>query len=940
MSPAVITPYHARYFALELRRRGTVSDIAAIGTALFDARVDLNPHQVEAALFGLRALRERERDAPGRILADEVGLGKTIEAGLVLCQLWAERKRRLLVLTPAALRKQWVVELEGKFGLPARIAEGKGEADRFGGKGIVVASYSHAVKRLDALMAEEWDLVVCDEAHRLRNAHDAGSKFARPLAQALRRFPKLLLTATPLQNSLLELYGLCSVVDDRVFGDLSGFKARFLKGSPDYGALRERLAPVMLRTLRKQVLADIRYTERHALTCKFRASPAERAVYERVSDFLARDELASLPASQRGLVTMAIRKLLASSSAALAGVLNTIRRRVERMAAREATPPLDEELADEGLDDAWIDELLEPDEPQPKGPDARAEAAELGELASLAQAVPVDQRAVRLVSALNEGFGRLRARNAPEKAVIFTESRLTQAMLLRHLRANGYDGQVVCFHGGGVDADNQAILDKWLTDHPDVAAGASRSANLRTAVVDHFATSAKILIATEAGSEGLNLQFCAMVVNYDLPWNPQRVEQRIGRCHRYGQKHDVVVLNLLEETNAAEQRVFELLNDKFQLFDGVFGASDAIIGTLESGVGFERKIHRIFDVCRTDAQIEAAFAALRAELAADISAREERARRALLEHFDADVHDRLKVPIEEARARMNRVERLFWALTQWALAGRATFDEKRAAFSLGDPPGAVSAGHYELVRRDGNSVPEPFVYRLTHALGEHVLARGAAAKTPTAHLVFDVTGHGRHITPIESLRGRSGWLRLERLRVTGFADEEHLLFAGTVDRGESLDPETIDRLFSLSARVEPARGEPPPTLAEASRHALTVTSTAAAERNLHDFDAARTRLYRWAEDQILAAEETVKELRKQERELDRQARSAPTLEEKQALLRRLGDVEGKKIKARHALNSVEDDVRAKRTAHLDELERRVAQRTEVDTVFTVSWAVV
>lgn len=940
MSATGVTPYHARYFALELRRRGTPADVAAIGTALFDARVDLNPHQVEAALFGLRALRERERDAPGRILADEVGLGKTIEAGLVLCQLWAERKRRLLVLTPAALRKQWVVELESKFGLPARIAEGRGDADRFGGKGIVVASYNYALKRLDALVAEEWDLVVCDEAHRLRNAHDAGSRFARPLAQAIRRYPKLLLTATPLQNSLLELYGLCSVVDERVFGDLGGFKARFLKGSPDFGALRERLAPVMLRSLRKEVLPYIKYTERHAMTCRFRASPAERAVYERVSDFLARDELASLPASQRGLVTMAIRKLLASSSAAVAGVLDTIRRRVERLAARETPPPLEVELADEGLDDAWLDELLEPGEPQPTGPDPRAEAAELGSLAALAQAVPVDQRAVRLVSALREGFDRLRKRGAPEKAVIFTESRLTQAMLFRYLRANGYDGQVVCFHGGGIDADSKPILDAWLVAHPDVAAGASRSANLRTAVVDHFAHTAKILIATEAGAEGLNLQFCAMVVNYDLPWNPQRVEQRIGRCHRYGQKHDVVVLNLLEETNAAEQRVFELLNDKFKLFDGVFGASDAIIGALESGVGFERKIHRIFDVCRTNEQIEAGFAALRAELEADISAREERARKALLDHFDADVHDRLKVPLSEAEARMSRVERLFWVLTEWALERRARFDAKRSAFDLHDPPSGLDPGHYELVRRDGNTVPEPFVYRLTHALGEHVLARGAAAKTPAAHLVFDVTGHGRHISAVEALRGRTGWLRLERLRVTGFADEEHLLFSGTVDRGESLDPETIERLFALSATVEAPRGEVPSTLAEASRHALTVTSTAAAERNLHDFDAARTRLYRWAEDQILAAEEAVKELRRQERELDRQARSAPTLEEKQALLRRLDEVEGKKIKARHALNTVEDDVRAKRTAHLDELERRVAQRTEVDTAFTISWAVV
>lgn len=940
MKTEALTPYHARYFAMELRRRGTTADVAAIGTALFDARVDLNPHQIDAALFALRALRERDRDAPGRVLADEVGLGKTIEAGLVLCQLWAERKRRLLVITPAALRTQWVNELDSKFGLSARIAEGRGTADRFGGHEIVVVSYNYALKRLNELVGEDWDLVVCDEAHRLRNAYDLSSKFARPLATALRRFPKLLLTATPLQNSLLELYGLCSVVDERVFGDVAGFKARFLKGSPDYAELKARIAPVMLRTLRKDVLPYIRYTERHALTCTFKASAEERTLYEKVSDFLGRDALVSLPASQRGLVTMAIRKLLASSSSAVSGVLLTIQARVEKLARGEAPAQLDEALADEGFDEAWLDELLDPAEPEAgREASARGEAAELGELAALARGVAVDQRAIRLTSALHEGFSRLSKQGAPTKAVIFTESRRTQAMLYRHLQTHGYAGNVVCFHGGGVDSENLPVLNAWLAANPAQAAVASRSVNLRAAVLDHFANHAQVLIATEAGAEGLNLQFCSMVVNYDLPWNPQRVEQRIGRCHRYGQKHDVVVINLLEETTVAEKRVFELLSEKFKLFDGVFGASDPIIGALASGVGFERKIHHIFDVCRTNAQIEAAFGALRAELESEIATKEARARKALLDHFDADVHERISVPLSEVQARMNKVERLFWVLTRWALASSAAFDDRDATFRLDLPPPHIAGGNYELVRRTGNTVPDGFVYRLTHPLGEHVLAKGSATKTPIAHLVFDLSRHDFRVAQVERLRGQTGWLRLDRLRIRAYADEEHLLFAGTVDGGEPLDAETVEKCFGLEATVKPEARIPPPSLAEAAGHGLTVTTNAAASRSLGAFEAARTRLYRWAEDQILAAEETVKELRKQERELDRQARTAPTLEEKHALLRRLSEIENRKIKARHALHTVEDDVRAKRTAHLDELERRVAQQTEVDTLFVVSWAV-
>lgn len=940
MSAPSLTTYHARYYALELRRRGTRDDVAAMGTALFDARVDLVPHQVEAGLFALAALRQRDQEAPGRILADEVGLGKTIEAGLVLCQLWAERKRRLLVLAPAALRKQWAMELDSKFGLPVRIAEGRGEEAHFGGRKVVVASYSYAARRAEVLSTEDWDLVICDEAHRLRNAYRADSRLAKTLAVALRRAPKLLLTATPLQNSLLELYGLCSVIDERIFGDLATFKARFMRGSPDVEALRERIRPVMHRTLRRDVLAYVRYTERRALTFRFRFSSAERHLYDEVSSLLARDELASLPRSQRGLATMVVRKLLASSSCAVAGVLRTIRDRLERMMAKQPLPPLHEEFADEGFDEAWLEEIFDPGPRLSSNVDPRAEADELVRLADLADGIPVDQRAVALVEALSAGFERLRAQGASEKAVIFTESRRTQAMLKGHLEANGYADQIVCFHGGGPDPEHQPILNRWLNEHPEAAAGASRSANLRAAIVDHFERAARILIATEAGAEGLNLQFCSMVVNYDLPWNPQRVEQRIGRCHRYGQKHDVVVVNFLEETNAAEQRVYELLSEKFKLFDGIFGASDAIIGLLESGVGFERKVHHIFDTCRTSDEIEAAFEELRKELEVELTERENRARRALLDHFDRDVHDRLQVQLDEARARMNRVEELFWNLTRWALGDAADFNDARLTFRLGAPPERIQAGYYELIRREGNRVADPFVYRLTHPLGEHVLARGATAKTPPAHLVFDVSAYDRNLSLVKALRGRSGWLRLDRLRILGFAEEEHLLFAGSIDGGGSVDLETAERMFLVPASAHPPRSSAPQVLEREARHVITVRTAEAAERNLKDFEAARERLYRQAEDDIVAAEEAVKDLRRQERDLDRQARAAPTLEEKQAILRRQSDVEARKVKARHHLHDVEDDVRARRAAQLDELERRVTQRSEVDTVFTVSWEVV
>ena len=165
------------------------------------------------------------------------------------------------------------------------------------------------------------------------------------------------------------------------------------------------------------------------------------------------------------------------------------------------------------------------------------------------------------------------------------------------------------------------------------------SANKRQAIVDYFRDEAEIMIATEAASEGINLQFCSLIVNYDLPWNPQRVEQRIGRCHRYGQKNDVVVFNFINKANAADVRVFQLLSEKFHLFDGVFGSSDEVLGSIESGVDFEKRMLNIYQQCRTPEEINAAFDLIQQEMDASIKATMQDTRKQLLENFDEDVWD-------------------------------------------------------------------------------------------------------------------------------------------------------------------------------------------------------------------------------------------------------------------------------------------------------------
>src|SRR5262249_50332800 len=222
---------------------------------------------------------------------------------------------------------------------------------------------------------------------------------------------------------------------------------------------------------------------------------------------------------------------------------------------------------------------------------------------------------------------------ARRKAVVFTESRRTQEYLYALLQ-DDYPGRVLTINGTNADDRSAAIYRAWLQRHQgDDAVTGNKGVDLRAALVEHFHDHADILVATEAAAEGVNFQFCSLVVNYDLPWNPQRIEQRIGRCHRYGQKHDVVVINFLNRGNAADERVFELLSEKFRLFEGVFGSSDEVLGALESGVDFERRVADIYQSCRTAKEIDGAFAALCEELDAQITARMADTRTTLLEHF-------------------------------------------------------------------------------------------------------------------------------------------------------------------------------------------------------------------------------------------------------------------------------------------------------------------
>jgi len=959
-----LTPHHAKYYAYDLTRRAA-SGMDRLSTALFDAAVDLNPHQIEAALFALQSPL-----SSGVILADEVGLGKTIEAGIVLCQLWAERKRRLLIICPASIRKQWALEISEKFSLPTVVLEAKAYRDaRREGRdplapgAIVILSFHYANAIRDELRGVGWDMVVIDEAHKLRNAYRPSNRVGQSIRWATEGCRKLLLTATPLQNSLLELYGLSTLIDDHLFGDVNAFRSQYMAAGASLATLRARLAPFCKRTLRNQVTEYIRYTERRPITRPFRPTDDEHALYEAVSEFLQRPDSYALPRRQRHLTALILRKLLASSSSAIAATLDILRERLEALRDQRAQsdPELAEQiLENEEIESDLLDEILS--ENDETGPDdgaavaidrrkLREEIELLGSLAERARRIGIDTKSQTLLRALEIGFEQLAETGAARKALVFTESRRTQDYLRAFLEAHGYRGQVILFNGTNGDSQASGIYERWAERNRDAGrVSGSRAVDVRTALIEHFRDDATIMLATEAGAEGVNLQFCSLVINYDLPWNPQRIEQRIGRCHRYGQKHDVVVINFLNERNEADKRVLELLTEKFELFSGVFGASDEVLGSIESGVDFEKRILAIYQECRTPDEIDAAFRALQAEMDEQIRSRLDDTRRSLFEHLDEDVHQRLRLRLEDAQAQLDRVGRRFWSLTRRVLDGQARFDDGALAFDLKRSPRPdIAPGRYHLISKttapgpEGDwKLPNGFLYRLSHPLGEYVIEQAKAAATNAAEIQFDVTHHPARVLVVEELRGRKGWLTLTRLNVVSYEREDYLLFSGFMDDGRALDQETVEKLFLCGGYVRQQLTVPEDILrrltADAERHAAATVSRSL-ELNSAHFHEAREKLERWADDMALSAEKALTDTKEQIKVLRRQARHAATLEEQHQVQEKMQKLDRQQRRQRMALFTVEEEIMAKREQLIHKLEQRLAQRNSTETLFTIRWGV-
>lgn len=854
------------------------------------------------------------------------------------------------------------MELREKFFIDSIIIDGQTFKEEFlkGNKNpfiqkdkVVITSYPFASKKEEFIFLAGFNLAILDEAHKLRNFHRGDkAKQAFSINQALRDTKKVLLTATPLQNSLLEIYGLVSLIDPFVFGDKKAFSKQFSNGNlttSDINDLKDRLKPIVHRTLRRDVLEYIQYTKRIPLVEEFVPTDDEITLYNLISDFLLNENLYSIPAAQRNLITLVARKLLASSTKAITGTLESFIKRLENMVENEKLKISsffnyedDEELIDEYLDEEETDEV---DEEIIISKDdilnIKQEIEQLKSFIEIAKTIEVDTKVKALLKALEKGFEAQARLGANKKAIVFTESKRTQEFLFEYLEDNGFKNKVVLFNGTNTDLKSKEIYNNWIEQYQgtDRSTG-SKASDMKQAIVDFFKDSAYIMIATEAGSEGINLQFCNMLINYDLPWNPQRIEQRIGRVHRYGQKHDVVVINFINKKNEADRRVHELLSSKFKLFEGVFGASDEVLGAIQSGVDFEKRILKIYQTCRTSKEIEDAFNDLQNEFSTAINEKTLQTREKLLEHFDEDVHLRLKSNLDKTNANIDKFSEYLYNIAKIELSEYAQFDDNRN-FTLDKRINIdIPIGKYTITRQ--NKDDSIHSLRLNSKLGSFIIDSALSRELETKKLIFDLTNHKFKISTLEEYKNCSGYIMASKITINSYDTEEFLVLTALTSDYKKIDEEIASKIFSLNGKesnkihIDDNDVKQLEVYYESQKDIILNLNE---KTNSEHFTNASIKLHKWSDDKMNEINKDLKETKDKIKELNRQSISANAIEELEKIQLAIKEQEKKRKKIQREIFDIEEEIEERRDALIEELKLAKIQQINENKLFILEWEI-
>ena len=741
------------------------------------------------------------------------------------------------------------------------------------------------------------------------------------------------------------MYGLVSFIDSEVFGDIKSFRRNYILESrnSDLNNLKERLSTIVHRTLRKDVKEFINYRERIPITQQFTPTKEEQELYEKVLDYLRKDKTYAFPPAQKHLMQSVIFKLLGSSSFAIGRTLESLIKRLKTLleTSRVVEDDLYEmflneyENLDDEADEAGITE--EEDYIEITLDDKIAieeEIKQLEEFLILSNSIQHNEKGEKLLVALDQGFAKLKELGAKQKALIFTESTRTQQYLLERLSKEKYAGRILIFNGNNSDPMSNQIYKDWIADEKNIGKiTGSKAVDIRQALVDAFKSDKyDIMIATEAASEGINLQFCSMIVNYDLPWNPQRIEQRIGRCHRYGQEYDVVVVNFINAANAVETRVYELLENKFRLFNGVFGSSDEVLGAIGNGLDFEKRIVEVYKKCRTKQEIEEYFDQLQIEFEDQIDQKVKEVQSKLFDNFEASVIKKLRTTYSETKVFIEKYEKWLWELTRFYLQNKAQFIFDDYTFILDNGEKYTLNKKREDAKR----------LLINSAFAQKMIDQGKKEKTPLAHISFDWSSMNVKHSEINSLKSKSGILRISNLEVSSEIESHSiLLFSGVTDADEILNDDICRFILGLNSSVH---GDFRGNLEVIEKHHTNVKTGRL--KYLEDTDAALMqrefkKFHNWADDRIAELEAELKDAKKEEKEIDRSAmREGLSAAEVLALQEQLDKAKKKVSRLKKMMFDREEEITAERDNMITEAKNKLNRTITEEEVFTISFELV
>lgn len=665
-----LSPFHALYKARKLS--GYASGRDNLVPVFASSDIEAYPYQIAAALFALRSPYLK-----GAILCDEGSLGKTFEALLVITQMWYEGKQKILIVIPTPLLHQWVKIIESRFSVPYFMIdsnetfssrEDERQANPFMQDGIVLTTYDFAAEKAEFVSQIQWDITVFEEAHHLRRIYTDENKGTAVIRQAMRDSFKLLLTATPMQNSILDLYGLIHFIDETVLPDEKTFYQRYFRKPENYAELASRVSKYCFRTTRPQVANYVKIPERIPITAEYELTEPEQRLYDLLDEYLQRPEKAAFPKMERYDLALMLFRTFSSSTFAIEKTLNGVE---HRLAAQ---------LTSNGEQGAVAEEY-----------------SQIRQMHELAKSIKVNAKGMELLTALKTGFAQLKKLGAKKKALVFTENRATQKYIYSLLKQHGYEGKVLTYSG-----------DK------------SRDYS----IMERFEKEAQILVTTDIAAEGFNLEFCSFVINYDLPYNTLTIEQRVTRCHRQGQQSDVIILNFLNRNNFADVRMLELINKRVLQFSGIFGMSDDVIGNF--GVDLGSSFSKVLGKARTKEEIDRTYDEILTKFEEENKRLVAQSEQSLFTSFSKEIADKVTITPQYIKDKTDVINDDLWAVTKYFFESKSSFhidEETRTISCFGSPPKVFTGA---AMRRNEYSMAKDYQPRsgrhtITGALAKNIL---------------------------------------------------------------------------------------------------------------------------------------------------------------------------------------------------------------------------